>query len=125
LEHQLQSQLVLVAILLAPVLVLILVQFLRMAAVMVVVLKAAAVVVVVVAVQVIVKEHQVEAFTQDQFTAMLLDKATTAAAPALVLIRQAPQAVAVVVVALAALDHLMVLVDQVVVAHLLLLDCSQ
>jgi hypothetical protein len=96
-----------------------------MAVVMVAMVKAPAVVVVVVAVQVIVKEYQVEAFTQDQFTAMLLDKATTAAALAVVLIQRAPQVAAVVVVALADLDHLMVLVDQVVVAHLLLLDCSQ
>jgi hypothetical protein len=96
-----------------------------MAAVMVAMVKAPAVVVVVVAVQVIVKEYQVEAFTQDQFTATLLDKATTAVAQAVVLIRQVPQAVVAVVVALADLDHLMVLVDQVVVAHLLLLDYSQ
>jgi hypothetical protein len=33
--------------------------------------------------------------------------------------------VVVVVVALAALDQLMVLVDQAVLAHLLLLDCLQ
>jgi hypothetical protein len=96
------------------VVVLILAQFVHMAAVMVALLKVVAIAERAVAVLVTVRlqGRQVKAFTQDQVISVLTDKGMTAAAVVQVPIQQVPQVVVVVVAALAEPGPLLVLVDR-------------
>jgi hypothetical protein len=125
LERRLQLQLVLVAVLLVLVLVLILVQFLLMVVVLEAILKVVVVMAPVVEAEVTVMDTRVKAFTQGQVISVLLDRALTVESPVWVMMNQAPLAAAAVVVAPAAMDQVMVLVDRVAVAQLSLLDYLQ